>query len=64
MTDNEQKQIHLSRKQNLIELDFPIISGGIRLTDWINNKGVHTKFNFILDHKLFLLYIDLEYCCT
>jgi hypothetical protein len=64
MTDNEQKQIHLSRKKNLIELDFPIISGGIRLTDWINNKGVHTKFNFILDHKLFLLYIDLEYCCT
>jgi hypothetical protein len=40
MTENEQNQIELSRKQNLIELDFPIISGGIRLTNWINNKGV------------------------
>jgi len=40
MTENEQNQIELSRKQNLIELDFPIISGGVRLTNWINNKGV------------------------
>ncbi len=40
MTENEQNQIELSRKQNLIELDFPIISGGVRLTNWIDNKGV------------------------
>lgn len=40
MTENEQNQIKLSRKQNLIELDYPIISGGVRLTNWINNKGV------------------------
>jgi len=40
MTENEQNQIELSRKKNLIELDFPIISGGVRLTNWINNKGV------------------------
>ncbi len=40
MSDNERNQIRLERKQNLIELDLPVISGGVRLTDWINNKGV------------------------
>jgi hypothetical protein len=40
MTENERNQIHLSRKYNLIELDFPIISGGIHLTNWTNDKGV------------------------
>ncbi len=40
MTENERYQIHLSRKYNLIELDFPIISGGIHLTNWTSDKGV------------------------
>ncbi|CAF0853613.1 unnamed protein product [Adineta steineri] len=40
MSDNERNQIQLERKQNIIELDFPIISGGIRLTDWINDQGI------------------------
>ena len=40
MTENEQNQIHLSRKYHLIELDFPIISGGIQLTNWTNDKQV------------------------
>ncbi|CAF3582752.1 unnamed protein product [Rotaria sordida] len=40
MTYNERNQIQLSRKKYFIELDFPIISGGIRLTNWINNKGI------------------------
>jgi hypothetical protein len=40
MTENERNQIHLSRRYNLIELDFPVISGGIQLTNWTNDKGV------------------------
>jgi len=48
MTENERNQIQLSRKQNLIELDFPIISGGIQLTNWINDKGVCIKRIFLL----------------
>jgi len=49
MTDNERNQIQLLRKKNLIELDFPIISGGIRLTNWINDKGVCIKIIFLLN---------------
>ncbi|UJR10803.1 hypothetical protein I4U23_014991 [Adineta vaga] len=40
MSDNERNQISFDRKQNLIELDFPIISGGIRLTDWTIDKEI------------------------
>ncbi|CAF1361613.1 unnamed protein product [Rotaria magnacalcarata] len=40
MTRDEQNRIQSSRKTNFIELDFPIISGGIHLTNWINDKGI------------------------
>jgi hypothetical protein len=40
MTENERNQIDLSRRYNLIKLDFPVISGGIQLTNWTNDKGV------------------------
>lgn len=40
MTNNERNQIPLIRRKNLTELDIPIISGGIRLTNWTNNQGV------------------------
>jgi hypothetical protein len=40
MTEDERSQVQLRNKQDLIELDFPVISGGIRLTDWVNDKGV------------------------
>ena len=39
MSDNERNQVKFERRRNLIELEFPIISGGIPLTDWtIDNQ--------------------------
>ncbi|CAF1058114.1 unnamed protein product [Rotaria sp. Silwood1] len=49
MTHEERNKIQLLRKNSLIELDFPIISGGIRLTNWINNKGI---WNIIVPSSL------------
>ena len=54
MTENERNRIHLSRKYSLIELDFPIISGGIRLTNWTNDRGVGC-FGFCLLANTFLM---------
>jgi hypothetical protein len=53
MTDDERNKIHVSRKQNLIELDFPVISGGVRLTEWINDKGVGIFNPILVDNKFF-----------
>lgn len=72
MTNDEQNQIQLSRKENLIELDFPIISGGVQLTNWTNDKGVRIIESILIVRDFyFFFFIDLEYssawfftCCN
>lgn len=40
MTESERKKLSTHRSVNLIELDIPIISGGIRLDKWTDSHGV------------------------
>lgn len=40
MTKEEKRSISVDRKQHLIELETPVISGGIQLTDWTDDRGV------------------------
>ena len=43
MSDDEREQIPLARRKGLIELDEPVLSGGVRLTDWIDDGGVRRR---------------------
>ena len=43
MSDKERKQIPSVRRRGLIELDQPVLSGGVRLMDWIEDRGVRRQ---------------------
>jgi hypothetical protein len=47
MTDYERDQVRQQGRQDLIELDYPVISGGVRLTEWFNDKGVSVNLSDI-----------------
>lgn len=63
MTDKEKQSVSKQRKRDLIELDVPIISGGIQLKNWINDHGVRIE-SFLLEIHIyndeFFYYTDLE----